>query len=135
MSDNTYFSAAPEGMELGEPGWWNFDRDLRPQEVLPGLTFQPVVGRNLAVNLVHFSPHISAPRHAHSEEQVVIVLEGEVEFEVDGETRTLGPRDVLVIPPWSEHAARTHGSSCTCIDAFSPPRQGLEDIMRAATGQ
>ncbi|MGC8465098.1 MAG: cupin domain-containing protein [Acidimicrobiales bacterium] len=94
-------------------------------EFLPGLTFQPVLGENMLVNFVHFEPDTEAPVHVHVEEQLVIVVDGSFDFEIDGEVRTLSRGDLAVVPPWVPHGARTHKSSCDEIDVFNPPRTTL----------
>jgi quercetin dioxygenase-like cupin family protein len=55
----------------------------------------------------------------------VVVLEGEFEFHIDGESRTMRPGDVAVIPPWVPHGARTSESPCSEVDMFAPPRRTL----------
>jgi quercetin dioxygenase-like cupin family protein len=99
-------------------------------EFLPGLRFQPVLGEQTMVNFVSFEPHTEAPRHVHVEEQIVIVLEGEFEFDVDGDVRTMRRGDVAVIPPWVPHGAWTTGSTCLEVDVFNPPRETLLDHAR-----
>jgi quercetin dioxygenase-like cupin family protein len=63
--------------------------------------------------------------HVHEEEQIVIVLDGEFEFSIDGDVRTMRPGDVAVIPPWVPHGARTLDTRCTEVDVFTPPRRSL----------
>jgi len=99
--------------------------------MVPGLTFQPVLGERLMVNFVTFEPHTEAPVHWHDEEQITYVMDGEFEFEVAGEVRTLRRGDAVVIPPNVPHGARTRESGCVEIDVFHPPRQGVLDAMRA----
>ncbi len=94
-------------------------------EFVPGLGFRPVLGERTMVNFVSFAPNTEAPMHVHEEEQIVIVLEGEFEFELDGDVRTMRAGDVAVIPAWVPHGARTHDSSCREIDVFNPPRRSL----------
>lgn len=134
MSDtDSYFNAAAHRADSGEPGTWiDLNTEMSQHEITPGLTFQPVVGRNLAINVVRFAPNTVAPRHQHEEEQIALVLEGELEFEVGGETRTLHPHQLVVIPPHTPHAARTYDRGCLALDAFHPPRTGLAEIMRAS---
>ncbi|MDG4827309.1 cupin domain-containing protein [Asanoa sp. WMMD1127] len=105
---------------------------IKPHEILPGLAFQPVLGEKSLLNVVRFDAHAEAPVHQHEEEQVVLVIEGEIEFEIDGETRTLKPGDVAVIPSWVPHGARTTGTPCVEVDFFTPPRATLLDQARAA---
>ena len=94
-------------------------------EFVPGLGFRPVLGERTMVNFVSFAPNTEAPMHVHEEEQIVIILEGEFEFELDGDVRTMRAGDVAVIPSWVPHGARTHDSSCREIDVFNPPRRSL----------
>jgi quercetin dioxygenase-like cupin family protein len=99
-------------------------------EFVPGLGFRPVLGERTMVNFVSFEPHTEAPMHVHGEEQIVLVLEGEFEFELDGDVRTMRAGDVAVVPSWVPHGARTHDSSCREIDVFNPPRRSLLEHAR-----
>jgi quercetin dioxygenase-like cupin family protein len=99
--------------------------EVEPVEFVPGLEFRPVLGENTLTNFVRFEPHTEAPVHVHEEEQIVIVLEGEFEFSIDGDVRTMRPGDVAVVPPWVPHGARTLDTRCTEVDVFTPPRRSL----------
>ncbi len=103
---------------------------LDPIEMVPGLRFQPVLGERVMANFVFFEPHTEAPLHWHEEEQITFVIDGELEFEVAGEKRTLRRGEAVVIPPNVPHAARTHDATCLEVDVFHPPRRGLLDAMR-----
>jgi quercetin dioxygenase-like cupin family protein len=99
-------------------------------EFLPGLGFRPVLGERTMLNFVSFEPHTEAPMHVHEEEQIVLVLEGEFEFEIDGDVRTMHVGDVAVVPSWVPHGARTRDASCREVDIFNPPRRSLLDHAR-----
>jgi quercetin dioxygenase-like cupin family protein len=101
-------------------------------EFLPGLKFQPTLGQNSLANYVTFEPHSEAPLHAHIEEQVVVVVKGQFDFTIDGQTRTMRAGDVAVIPPWVPHGAVAGAEGCTEVDIFSPPRTTLIEHARAA---
>ncbi len=122
----THFSLEGSG-EPTAPGRFVDVSAITPLEMLPGLDFQPVLGEQVLVNFVSFEPHSEAPMHTHEEEQVVVVLEGEFDFTIDGHTRTMRPGDVAVIPPWVPHGAVTHDHSCREMDVFNPPRTTLVD--------
>jgi quercetin dioxygenase-like cupin family protein len=98
-------------------------------EMVPGLFFQPVLGESLMVNFVRFEPHTEAPLHWHDEEQITFVLDGEFEFEVAGDKRTVRRGDAIVIPPNVPHAARTFETGCLEVDVFHPPRRGVLEAM------
>jgi quercetin dioxygenase-like cupin family protein len=126
----THFSTEARGVPTG-PGRFVTVNDIDAVEFVPGLEFRPVLGDNVMTNFVTYAPHTEAPVHVHEEEQVVIVLDGELEFVIDGETRLMRPGDVAVIPSWVPHGARTLGVGCTQVDVFTPPRKTLLDHARA----
>ena len=123
-----YFAQA-DGTPTSEGRFVTVDTDTPQVEFVKGLVFNPVVGEGVMANFVRFAPHTEAPLHAHAEEQITIVLEGELEFEIDGETRVLRPGQVAVMPPFVPHAARTHDQPSVEIDVFSPPRQALLALL------
>lgn len=123
-----YFVDDTSTQAAGEGTWVRWDA-LEPFELMPGLTFQPVLGEGVMVNFVTFQPHTEVPVHWHDEEQVTYVMDGEFEFEVAGEKQTMRRGDAVVIPPNVPHGARTHDSSCLEVDVFHPPRQGVIDAM------
>lgn len=104
---------------------------ISPVEFLEGLEFRPVLGEHTMVNFVHFEPHTEAPHHVHREEQIVIVLEGQFDFELDGEVRTVRAGEVVVVPPWVPHGARTGDTPCLEVDVFNPPRETLLEHARS----
>jgi quercetin dioxygenase-like cupin family protein len=123
-SDQQHFSL--EGAEKPTADGVFVERaSIPPVEFVPGLRFQPTLGQNSLANLVTFEPHTEAPMHVHVEEQVVIVVDGEFDFTIDGETRTMHAGDIAVIPPWVPHGAITRDSGCVEVDVFSPPRTTL----------
>jgi len=109
--------------------------DIETVSFAPGLDFRPVLGENTMVNVVSFEENSEAPKHVHKEEQIVIVLEGEFEFDLDGDVRTMRPGDICVVPPWVPHGAHTNDTTCREIDVFNPPRETLLQHARAQRGE
>jgi quercetin dioxygenase-like cupin family protein len=132
VTDPGRYFAANESAQSDVGGTYVDWEAIAPIEMVPGLAIRPVLGENLMVTFVRFEPHTEAPRHWHDEEQMTIVLEGELEFEVGDETRLVRPGEAIVIPPNVPHAARTHDGSCLEMDVFHPPRRGLLDAMGQA---
>jgi unsaturated pyranuronate lyase len=126
-----YFSEQDAQQPSGAGRFLKVD-DAPLVSVSQGLEFRPVIGEGMLFSFVSFAPHAEAARHSHSEEQAVIVLDGELEFDLDGDVRTLRSGDVVVIPPWVPHGARTRESSCRELDVFRPPRRALLDLIAAA---
>jgi quercetin dioxygenase-like cupin family protein len=127
-----YFSAQG-GQQPTEAGRFLNIGDVPKVSVSEGLDFRPVLGQEMLFSFVSFAPHAEAPRHTHAEEQAVIVLDGEIEFDLDGDVRTLRQGDVVVIPPWVPHGARTLDSGCRELDVFCPPRRALLDLLGATS--
>ena len=105
---------------------------LHPVAEDTGLTLRPVFGTNMTMSFVFFEPHTEAPSHRHAEEQIGTVLEGSLEFDLDGDRRSLGPGDVYVIPPWVPHGAVSGDAPALALDVFSPPREGFAELMEQA---
>ena len=119
---------------LGEPagaGRFVHVDSITQAEFVPGLGFRPVLGQRAMANFVSFEPGVTAPRHVHEEEQIVIVLDGEFTFDLDGDVRVMRKGDVAVIPSWVPHAAWTTDSHCLEVDVFSPPRRSLRALAEA----
>ena len=71
-----------------------------------------VPGREVIQVRVELDPGVAFGRHSHPGEEIVYVLEGALEYEVDGKPPvTLKPGGVLFIPAGTIHAARNVGKS------------------------
>lgn len=126
----SHFTTEAQGEPEGPGRYVNVD-ELTSVEFLPGLGFRPVLGHKAMTNFVSFEPGAEAPRHVHEEEQIVIVLEGEFTFDLDGDVRVMRKGDVAVVPSWVPHGAWTTDSSCLEVDVFSPPRESLLKLAAA----
>lgn len=126
----SHFSVEAGGTPTADGRFVNVSQ-IESVEFVPGLRFQPVLGEKTLVNFVSFDPNTEAPMHVHVEEQIVIVTEGEFEFTIGEQTRTMRPGDVAVIPSWVPHGAHTGDQTCKEIDVFAPPRETLIEHARS----
>jgi quercetin dioxygenase-like cupin family protein len=117
------------------PSYLNLERDVPSFPVEPGVVVRPVLGSRMNLSFIYFAPHSVAPVHQHREEQIGTVLEGSLEFELAGETRLLRRGDVYVIPPDVPHGAVTGEERCVTLDVFSPPREGLRELVEGLGDQ
>jgi quercetin dioxygenase-like cupin family protein len=70
-----------------------------------------VPGRQVIQVRVDLEPGVAFPRHRHPGEEIIYVIEGSLEYEVEGKPPiTLKAGDVLFIPAGTIHAARNVGS-------------------------
>ena len=79
---------------------------------------------------IRHPPGTASLEHYHTEaEEVYHVLEGQGGVRVDGETRSIGPGDVVVILPGQRHTVWQEGEGdlvllVTCVPAYS-----VEDVV------
>jgi quercetin dioxygenase-like cupin family protein len=98
-------------------------------ELAPGITSRPLVGTNLLASFVRYEPDASAPLHSHSEEQLFVVLDGEIELQLGDERRLMRSGEAALIPAWVMHSARSMSDAAHQLDVFSPPRQAMLDLI------
>ena len=127
MTEQPYFDQS--GEPSAEPGRFVHVKDLDPVDIVPGLEFRPVTTDSVMTSFVSFEPNADAPMHHHSEQQIAIVLAGELHFTVGGETRVMHPGDCVVIPPDVEHGGFAGPAGCDVVDVFTPPRAGILELM------
>jgi quercetin dioxygenase-like cupin family protein len=69
---------------------------------------------------LEFEPGVSAPRHAHSAEEVLLILEGTAELEAGGSRRVLQEGELGVIPAMVPHSPSNAGVGTLRAIAFFP---------------
>ena len=93
-------------------------------EVYPGITRQVVNGARQTMVRYVYQPGSVFPIHDHPEEQITVVVSGEIEFTVAGETITLSAGQTAVIPAGIPHGARVVGNQpVETFNALSPRRE------------
>ena len=101
-----------------------YDAKERPaKELATGVRTRTFWGENMLMSVVELDPNSEVPNHTHPHEQSGIMLEGEMEMNIAGETRLLKPGDVYIIPGDVEHWARSGNSPAKVLDVFSPVRE------------
>jgi len=99
-------------------------RDLDEQkarEAAPGYEVKFVHTPSITIAYWTVKAGSTLPEHDHPHEQVVNVIEGTFEMNVEGRTFLLEPGKVLVIPPEKKHSGKALGP-CRIIDVFHPSR-------------
>jgi quercetin dioxygenase-like cupin family protein len=70
-----------------------------------------IPGREVVQNRVDISPQAPAFRHKHPGEEIIYVLEGSLEYQVEGKAPvTLNAGEVFFVPAETIHAVRNVGS-------------------------
>ena len=89
-------------------------------------------GREVIQVRVDFDPGYVSPRHTHPGEEIIYVLEGTLEYEIEGQPRaTVTPGDVLFVPAGAIHSARNLGRGNGAELATYIVEKGKPPITRA----
>lgn len=91
---------------------------VRPD--VPGASAWGVALDKTLLTFFEVKPHCRFDRHKHESEQITMVLEGELYFELDAATHCVGRGEVIAIPSNVPHAVFTRDHGATAIDAWSP---------------
>jgi len=95
---------------------------LRPD--VPGASYFAVALERVMLTWLEVEPGAHFERHAHEADQITMVLEGVLTFELDsGQEAHVGPGEVMALPAGVPHAARAGDQRVRAIDAWSPPRR------------
>lgn len=101
-----------------------FDPATRtPKELLPGVVTRTFWGERMLVSVVDLSPNATIPPHSHPHEQTGMVVKGEMELTIGGETRVVKAGDVYVVPGGIEHGVRMGDAPCQVVETFAPVRE------------
>jgi amino-acid N-acetyltransferase len=101
-----------------------FPKDmLRGSPVVPGANMWAVALKKSMVTYFEIEPDSRFEMHHHESEQITMVLEGTLFFEVDGKTIPIHAGEVVAVPSNVPHAAYTKEVSVKAVDAWSPVRR------------
>jgi quercetin dioxygenase-like cupin family protein len=88
----------------------------------------------MTLNFVSFDVGAVAAVHTHPHDQMGIVLEGQMEFEINGQRHTVGPGEVYSVPGNVPHGARAVGDRpCVALDVFAPRRDDFSAVARGVS--
>ena len=93
------------------------------KQLAPGETTNVAWGDKLMLSVVELEPGSIVPMHSHPHEQAGIVLEGEFDLTIGGETKRVREGDMYIIPGGVEHAVVTGKEKAVALDVFHPNRE------------
>lgn len=96
---------------------------VKRRELAPGVALRTMWGDKIMMSMVEIAPNAVVPMHAHPNEQAGIVLQGEFEFTIGGEVKTLRQGDAYIIPGGVEHGVKGSDGWSMALDIFSPQRE------------
>jgi len=92
----------PSGAVQQAPGLWR--TDLQRQDL-------SVPGREMVQSRVDIGPEAPLVKHTHPGEEIIYVLEGSLEYQIEGQPpKTYGAGEALTVPAGVVHAVRNAGT-------------------------
>ena len=101
--------------------------DLQPLRIWDDIVARRVQGERLTLAIVELAPNSVVPEHRHANEQLGIVIEGEVQFRIADEERLLGPGGTWRIVGDTPHEVSAGPEGAVVIDVFAPAREDWAD--------
>ena len=81
-----------------------------------------IEGQQVTLAVVELAPNALVPEHRHPQEQLGMVITGNVRFRIDDEVRELGPGGTWRILSNHPHEVTAGPDGAVVIDTFSPIR-------------
>jgi quercetin dioxygenase-like cupin family protein len=100
--------------------------DIAPEQTNPLTTRQFVVGTNTMLAHLMLKKGAHVPLHQHMNERMSHVVEGSLNFTIEGKVVVLRAGEILCIPPHVPHEVVALEDS-VALDIFNPPRQDWID--------
>ena len=88
-----------------------------------GVKIRVAYGEKIMMSFVNIEPNTSLAEHTHPHEQMGMLLEGEAEFTIGGETKLVKPGEAYLVPSNVKHKVVTFDKPVLALDIFSPPRE------------
>lgn len=104
----------------------NYNTKNKP-EIFPGIRSAMEHSNQVTFGSVTLEEGVTAPLHSHPHEQWTYVLEGQMEFTLDGEKQLLLPGMGAYIPSNAIHGAFAV-TACKVIDVFVPVREDYKNM-------
>ena len=106
--------------------------DLEQQRNGTGVTYKGGGGKvirllkkeHIAICDAPYPAGSSLALHQHDAVEVIIVYEGELEMEIDGEITVVGARELMMIPENVPHRVKNANKASRCIGVTMPADQG-----------
>ena len=105
-------------IEAKHIAWKNVERE----QLNPLIDREMVVGNKMMLARVLMKKGAHVPMHQHHNEQVTYILEGALQFAIDGKEIVVRAGEVLCIPSTMPHEAWALEDTVD-LDVFDPPRE------------
>jgi len=127
---SAFFPLGPSPLVVTLVGVSAFDGldGIGPRRIWDGVAVRSVHGERTTLGVVELDPGSHVPEHAHENEQLGMVLQGNVEFRVGDEKMRLGPGGTWCIAANVPHEVWAGPDGAVVIDVFAPGRDDWQAL-------
>lgn len=97
--------------------------DCSRHQIFPGVQIFTTTGDAIMLSLVEFEPHAVVEEHSHPHEQMGLMLEGEAEFIIGGQSQIVRAGGMWRIPGGVPHKVIAGNRPVKALDVFHPIRE------------
>lgn len=105
---------------------------LAPQDVSAGYRARIYHGDEITFAVLEVEPNAPLPSHSHRNEQVGLLVGGELVFNVGDAHRTVRAGEGWVIPANVPHDATAGPDGAVVIETWAPPRHDFRELAQLA---
>ena len=98
-------------------------KDVPPIDETPGATSHLVISEKTMLMFGTMAPNSVHALHRHESEQITIVVDGAMDFMLEGKLYHVEKGGLMIFPPNIEHAAYVSDKGVCTISVFTPPRR------------
>ena len=95
---------------------------IKKEQMNPLFSRQVIHGKTMTVARLDIRKGCIVPKHSHHNEQISMVQQGSMRFNLDGVEKIVKGGEVMQIPPHVPHSVEAL-EDCIVVDLFSPPRE------------
>jgi quercetin dioxygenase-like cupin family protein len=96
-------------------------------DIFPGVHSAMEHSAQISYGCVSLDEGVIVPEHSHPHEQWTYIVEGQMEFTLEGEMQLLLPGMGAYIPSNAKHGA-VAVTACKVIDVFTPVREDYREL-------
>lgn len=96
---------------------------IEPEKPYPGIDRRVLTTPQATVQEYRFEPGATFPLHDHPQEQITLVIEGDISFSADGDTHELSAGAWSVVPGDVPHGITAGPGGARFLAIIVPPRK------------
>lgn len=90
--------------------------------VTSSIAARTLLGQQMSATTFELAPGAVIPRHAHPNEELGIVLRGQLRMRCDDAEFTVGPGQTFFVAAETPHDGVALDEGCTLLECYAPPR-------------